>query len=1121
MNQNARKAKVRRYPAIAVPILFMGLLNLQPINASQSEKHSVKQSIELPIPQQNFSIKGKVTDTAGEPIIGANVVEKGTSNGAVTDIDGNFSLTIQNRKNPVVVTYIGYLPLEVAVINNQPLTIKLQEDTKKLDEIVVVGYQTMRRTDLTGAVASLKAGELNLTTPSVGQSLVGKVAGVQISQVSGAPYEGTKIRVRGVASINASSDPLYVIDGYPSNNDLFINPEDIESIEVLKDAASAAIYGSRAAGGVVLITTKRGKEGKAQVKYDFQLSVNQLSKKVNMLNAQEFAELHVEGHNNAYKNLLVTSGKEWNDTMFSDDNATRAKRLGSSNSAAMIPEFLYDFANQKVITPQYDTDWQDELYQNALSQRHTLSVNGGGKDVRYQVSGGYQDQEGIILSTGQKRINLRSNIDIDINEKLKAGANFSMTSNWNKEVREGRFNQGPILGALVYAPIFRAYDENGNLVKNEMASYASAYGFQQIENPVALATETKISRDGIRNTYNVFATYEIAKDLFAKANLAMYNFNEKYEFYLPTSLSSGVNPPYSDAAKASAYSLAKTTGVRDYLGEFTLNYNKTLGKHTFSGVAGYSLQKNMTDIIEVKGTGYEDDHIKEITGHGAEANNIELTGNTKKSNWTMLSYFARANYNFGDKYYLTASFRGDGSSLFGPLNRWGYFPSVSAGWTISNEGFYQDAFGTSSSLKLRGSWGLSGNNNIGNYNFLQVMSSPTGVVLGNSSTESAMYPGEFKDQHLGWESTSQYNIGTDLTLLNGRLALSANYYLSNTFNLLFNKPLSAISGTTSMLTNLPDSKIRNQGIDIQVDSRIFSAKDYEFKISGNISVNRNKVIDLGGASTIITNGAERSYKTHITEEGQPIGMFYGFKVAGMVRESDMANITEDDKYYNASTKSFPDGYVLKGPARSLSQTTKLQPGDLYFDDVNEDGVVDDNDKAIIGSPHPDFSYGFNLSGRYKSFDLSASFNGTYGNKVLDGQDYYIFNMEGSGNQYQIVNDRYRNEENPGNGEIYKASRGGTQSNSTRLSTFYLQDGSFLRCTNITMGYNIPGIAKLTNKTISNIRFYVAVDNAFTLTNYRGYNPEVDYNNGENLTPGVDYGKYPLVRAYNMGVQISF
>jgi TonB-linked outer membrane protein, SusC/RagA family/TonB-dependent outer membrane receptor, SusC/RagA subfamily, signature region len=1072
--------------------------------------------------QQSGVITGTILDAYDVPIIGANVLEKGTMNGTVSDPDGNFSLRINNRNNTLEISYIGYITREVAIGQSNNIRVILQEDIQGLDELVVVGYQSLRKTDLTGAVASIKAGELNLTTPSVGQSMVGKIPGVHISQVSGAPYVGTKIRVRGTTSINASSDPLYVIDGYPANEDMFINPNDIESIEVLKDAASAAIYGSRAAGGVVLITTKRGKEGKAQVSYDYQFTVNQLANKIDMLNAMEFTELYVDGRNNNYKNLMINSGKTWDDSMFSDSNAQRAERLGSSNSGVNIPDFMYDFQNQKVLQPQYDTDWQDELYRNAPMHRHNLSVSGGSNKIRYQLSLGYQDQEGIIVTTGQRRLNLRSNVDVNVNDRFKMGANISSTSTWNREVREGRFDQGPILGALVYAPIFKPYNEDGSFAKNEMGAMSSMYALQSIENPVALATETKINRNGIRNTYNIFGTYEVMDDLIFKANLGTYNSTEKYEFYQPTSLSSGSNPPYSPQAIAAAYARAKNTNVTDYLGEFTVNYNKSFNDiHNFSGVAGYSLQHHKADIVEVNAKGFQDDHITEITGHGADPSDLSLVSTTGKSIWTMISYFTRLNYNYLNKYYLTGSFRGDASSLFGPKNRWGYFPSVSAAWNISNEPFYQNVFSDASSLKFRASWGRSGNNDIGNYNFIQVMSSPIGSVFGNGSVVSAMYPQDFKDEYLGWEKTNQFNVGADVSLFNGRLALSANYYNSLTFDLLFNQSISALSGATSMLTNLHDSKIRNRGFDLQIDGRVLTHRDYDFTVSANLSVNRNKVLDLGGASTIITNGAERSYMTHITMEGQPIGMFYGFKVLGMVREADMANISEDDKHYDEASKSFPEGYVLKGPARSLSQSIKLQPGDLYFEDLNGDGVVDDDDKQIIGSPHPDFTFGLNMNGRYKTLDFSASFNGAVGNEILDGQDYYIFNMEGSGNQYKVVTQRYRDEQNPGNGKIYKASRGGTQSNSTRLSTFYLQDGSFLRMTNFTLGYTLPNIAAITQNNVNNIRLYLAVDNAFTLTNYLGYNPEVDYNNGANLTPGVDYGKYPLARGYNLGVQITF
>ncbi|MFT4222084.1 SusC/RagA family TonB-linked outer membrane protein [Dysgonomonas sp.] len=1073
--------------------------------------------------QNRSVITGTVKDQLQAPLVGVVVKVKNTTQGVATDIDGKFELSVGEKDPTLIFSLMGYLSKEIKITDSNNVSVILEEDNKLLDEVVVIGYQAMRRKDLTGAVASVRATELNVTAPNVGQSLVGKIAGVQISQVSGAPYDGVKIRVRGTASVNASSDPLYVIDGYPSaGGDPFINPEDIESIEVLKDAASAAIYGSRAAGGVVLITTKRGKEGKPKVDFGYQIGFSQLAKKVDMLNSQQFAELLVDGRNNTYKDLMIKAGKTWNDTMFSDDNATRTQKLGSSNSGVKIPDFLYDFANQKVLTPEYDTDWQDELYRNAPFSRYNLSVAGGNKAVRYMVNLGYQDEQGIIVTTKQRRLNLRSNIDIDVTDRLSIGTNIAMTNNWNAEVEEGRFDKGPILGALVYAPIFKPYNEDGSFSKYEMASLASEYGFQQIENPVALASETKISRTGQRHTYNVFSTYKITSYLQAKANLAMYNYTEKYEHYRPTSLSTGTNAPYSDAAKAAAYARAATKKVNDYLGEFTVNFDKEFGKQRINGVAGYAMQRNTQDVIDVTATGFQDDYIPEITAGGADPSYFTLNSATGKSNWSMLSYFARLNYSFKSRYFLTGSFRGDGSSLFSPDNRWGYFPSVSAGWNTSEESFYQNLFGNASTLRLRTSWGLSGNNNLsGNYNFLQTMSEPSGIVFGTGTVNSAMYPEGFKDKNIGWEKTSQYNLGADLGLFKGRLSLSGNFYVSYTYDLLFNQSVSAVSGSTSVLTNLPDSKIRNRGFDLQVDGRIISTKDFDLAASANILINRNKVLDMGGASTILTNGAERSYKTHITMEGQPIGMFYGFKVAGMVTEADMGKIAIDDQYYNASSQSFPDGYKIQGPARSTASTTALAPGDIYFEDVNGDGVVNDADKTIIGSPHPDFTYGFTINARYKTWDLSAAFNGSQGNKILDGQDYYIFNMEGSGNQYAVVSERYRNAENPGNGSIYRASRGGTQSNNTRLSTFYLQDGSYLRCTNLTIGYNVPTIKKITNNSLSSLRFFASVNNLFTITDYLGYNPDVDYNNGSNLTPGVDYGKYPLARSFNFGLQASF
>jgi TonB-linked SusC/RagA family outer membrane protein len=1065
------------------------------------------------------TVTGTVTDETNQALPGVTVRVKGTTTAVSTDVNGRYSINA-DKGTVLVFSFVGYLPQEVTV-SGSPINVSLKPQSNMLTEVVAIGYQTLRKSDVTGAISSVKASELNLVAPTIGQALVGKVAGVQVSQTSGAPYQSTKIRVRGVGSFIASSDPLYVIDGYPASNDVYINPEDVESIDILKDAASAAIYGSRASGGVVLITTKRGKEGKGKFEYDVQTGTSQLAKKVKLLNSDQFGQLVIDGRNNAYRDLWENTGHVWNDAMLSDLNATRVTNVGNAGSV-QIPTYLYDFANQKLIPQTVNTDWQDELYRNAFYQRHTLAFSGGAKDMRYYLSGGYQNQDGIIVSSGQKRYNFRGNVDGDISKKLHVGANMAYTQNENREIQEGRFDHGPILGALIYMPFFPAYNPDGSLATNAAAAQSAAYGFQSIENPVAVATRTKINRKGYRTQINANASYKILPELAFKVNVGTTKFNEKYDYYLPTNLSNGANPPGSPQSIAAATAAAQTTDVNDRLAEFTLNYNKDFGKHHLDVLGGYTAQKNTSDVISLIATGFQNDNIQEITGKGADAAFFRLyQGNlglatglgtqglvpTGKSAFTLLSYLGRVNYSYAGKYFLMGTFRVDGSSRFGSQNKYGYFPSVSAGWTLSEEPFYHDLLGEQSTVKLRASWGRSGNFNIGNYGYIQTLSSPSGVVFGNNGTVvSGTYSNGIADDKLSWESTSQYNFGADVSLFKGRLSILANYYLSYSRDILYTQPISAISGSTTILTNLRNSQIRNTGFDFQLDGRLISSKDFTLNLSGNISINRNMVTKLSGNNSIIINGAERSYLTNITQEGQPVGMFYGFKVAGMVTAENIGKV-----------------------APSASQSNPLHVGDLYFEDTNHDGKVNDADKTVIGSPYADFTYGFALSTTYKKFDFSAAFNGSQGNKVLDGQDYYLYNMEGSGNQYADVVNRYRNPSQPGNGIVYRASRGGTQSNSTRLSTFYLQDGSFLRCNNITLGYTLP--KTLDSKLgISNVRIFASVVNAFTITKYKGYNPEVDYNNSSggsnstqptNLAPGVDYGVYPLVRSYNLGLRVTF
>jgi TonB-linked SusC/RagA family outer membrane protein len=1071
---------------------------------------NVEKQVQIPVapvkstkPAVDVPVSGTVTDITGVPLPGVTVIDAASGRKAGTDVNGKYAINA-TAGSRLSFNYVGYEKIEVLINDQKVVNIKMKESSNSLQEVVAIGYQKVRRSDVTGAISSVKASELNLSAPTVGQALVGKVAGVQVAQTSGAPYASTKIRVRGIGSLNASSDPLYVIDGYPAGNNVFVNPEDIETIDILKDAASAAIYGSRAAGGVVLITTKKGKDGKGRFEYDVQMGVSQLAKKIDLLNATQFAELTINSHNNSYKDLVVNSGKTWTDAMYSDANATRVALVGNSASVSIDPS-VYNFATQSLIKPTVDTDWQDELYRNAFFQRHNLSFSGGAKDIKYFVSGGYQDQDGIVTATSMKTVNFRSNIEANVNKRMKVGANISYTQTNGREVAEGRFS--PMMSALLYIPYFPARDANGVPIQYAQNALANQFGYQGIENPISQAEQIKITRLGYRNTYNAYATYDLLEGLTFKANLGTQIYNEKYDYYLPTSLSAGgSNPPYSPASIEAANAQAQNLTQTDKLAEFTLNYNKDLGKHHLNVLGGYSAQENSNDFTHLTAKGFTNDNVTEITGKGADPAFLTLT-RAYKQKYTLLSYFGRFSYNYNSKYFLTGSLRTDGSSRFGSLNKWGTFPSVAAGWTLSQEDWYNDFLGQQSSVKIRASWGLSGNNNIGNYNSIQTQGSATGVVFGSGTVSSGVSPNTIKDANIGWESTSQYNLGTDVSLFKNRLSFSVNYYLSQSYNLLFLQPISAVSGYPSILTNLSDSKVQNKGLDFQIDGTVIRGRDFSFGASGNISFNKNKVLDLGGASTIYTTGAERSYLTHITAEGEPVGMFYGYKVLGRLTA---ANVGKE--------------------APSSASTNPAKIGDLYFEDLNKDGIVNDADKQVIGSPYAKFTYGFALTFNYKAFDLRTSFNGSYGNKVLDGQDYYLYNFEGSGNQYADVADRYVSEAQPGKGLNYRPSRGGTQSNSTRLSSFYLQNGSYLRMTNATFGYNVP--KELSDRLkVQNIRVFGSVDNAFTISKYKGYNPDVDYNiaatntatgtSTANLAPGVDYGNYPLARTFSLGVKVTF
>lgn len=1061
--------------------------------------------------QTSHTVSGTVKDAPGEPLIGVSVVITGTGTGTVTDADGHYRISLPEGKTQLTFSYVGFEPQTVNTAGRNTIDITLREDARALDEVVVVGYGTMRKSDFTGSLANVKARELSLTAPTLGQALVGRIAGVQVSQPSGAPGEGAKIRIRGVNSLSASSNPLYVVDGYPASEDVYINPEDIESVDVLKDAASAAIYGSRGASGVVMITTKRGNTGKARVDYDYQFSIQQLERKIRLLNASQFRDLVVEARNNAYRDRAEAAGKPWSPL---DDNATRSAN-GFNLSEVGIDPIFFDFTTGKPVEPRYNTDWQDAIYSNAPMHRHNLSVSGGNESLRYRISAGLLDQDGIISPSSHTRMNLRSNIDAQVTKRLKVGLNLSFSDVNERLVQaSGRFiNDGIVQSALVSYPQFPVYNEDGSYsVGNQIAM--KAMGYAQVENPVALAHEINIKQRETRTNFNTNISFEVLKYLTANANLGAQYTTRRYNYYRPRTVGQDGDMPGSAGAAARVQATDITNYDVDKLGEFTLNYNSKFGLHKLDAVAGFTLQKKTYDRVSVSTKGFSDDRVQEITAHGPDPSDVSLGSDTRKAAWTMMSYLGRINYFFDNRYSLSATIRTDGSSRFGPQNKWGVFPSLSAGWSVSNESFYKNTLGESSTLKLRASWGLSGNNNIGNYDVYSVMSQG-GYPFGDGIA-TAYWQGAIKDQSIGWEKTSQFNAGMDLTVFHNRLSLVANFYNSTSYDLLYDMPVSAISGSTSIKTNLTDARVRNRGIDLQLDARVLTGS-FNWNISGNISVNRNKVINMGGINDIYSV-SERNVVSYVTKTGLPIGSFYGYRVDGIISEADYANILTDKNVWANNGNKFPEGYVPVGPA--VPNYNNIHAGDTRWRDINGDGRITEDDRDILGNAYPDFTYGFSTDVSYWGFDLRATFTGSQGGKLINFQKYYLFGMEGYSNQLISALDRWRSEENPGKNNVHRASRASTPNISTRLSSYMVDDASYLRCANITLGYTLPR-ALVSRMQIQAMRLYVSVDNAFTLTGYEGYNPEVDYKSGNNLMPGFDWGDYPLSRMFSVGAKITF
>lgn len=1036
-------------------------------------------------------VRGTVVDQTGESVIGASIQVKGTTQGTITDVDGKFSLGVPDKKSVIVVSFIGYATKELQVDTSKPMSIVLQEDTKVLDEVVVVGYQEVKKKDLTGSVAKADMKEL-LNTPvgSFDQTLGGRIAGVNVSSSEGTPGGTMNIVIRGNNSLTQDNSPLYVIDGFPVEDAAIastINPSDIESLDILKDASATAIYGARGANGVVIITTKKGKIGKAQITYDGSVTMQNVTRKIPMMDAYEFVKLQTEMYPQAAANssggyLMEYNGKQWT---------------------------LEDYRNI------FQYDWQDEIMRTAWQQNHNVRINGGTEGVRYNASLSYYDQDGILLNSGYERFQGRLNTAVR-RDKL----DISLTANYSRSVQTGSTPSETSYSGMNnlffsvwgYRPITypnKSMESLLNDVMDDAIDSTNDYRF----NPIRSLKE-EYRKYYINNLQlNGYVAYDILKGLKLKIS-GGYTYDARKNDQFNNSNTRYGGPTSTDKVNAQIIRNERLT----WLNENTLTYQTNIkNKHFFNALAGVTFQNSVNEYYMLKST-----HIpNESLGMAGLADGTLAASSSLKSSWSMMSYLARLNYNYKSKYYATASFRADGSSKFSKKNRYGYFPSGSLAWNFMEEDFMQPLSKVLNSGKLRVSWGLTGNNRIGEYDYyalLEVLKSRTGDYISNGSVPSGAYPFDNDNTNVGvvptslansdlkWETTEQWNVGLDLSFFKERLNITADIYRKTTRDLLLDASIPLSSGFYSATKNI--GKVRNDGLELSLSTVNVQTKDFTWTTDFNISFNRNKVLELAENQLSLLTAATfdqnyNSQPSYIAMVGMPMGMMYGYLYEGTYKYDDFIQSG--------------NSYTLKPGVPYFSTEANTQPGMPKYKDLNGDGIIDSNDRTIIGRGLPIHTGGFTNSFTYKGFDLSVFFQWSYGNDILNANRLFFEssnNMQRELNQYASYADRWT-PENP-DSDIPAA----TQSSSNRVfSSRVIEDGSFLRLKTVTLGYTFPK-TMIAKAHLSNVRLYLAAQNLWTWTNYSGYDPEVSVRNSA-LTPGLDFSSYPRAYTISFGVNLGF
>ncbi|WP_269227668.1 SusC/RagA family TonB-linked outer membrane protein [Flavobacterium eburneipallidum] len=1010
-------------------------------------------------------LDGTVIDAiTNQPIIGASVVIKGTTHGVTTDAEGKFYFqTGQKFPYILVVSSIGYKKTEV-VVNGNPVIINLKEDVQELNELVVVGYGTQKRKDVTGSVSSIPKANLNQVTSSADNLLRGAVPGVVVTQSSGRPGATSSVRIRGGSSITAGNEPLYVVDGILIYNDnsngtagvtnagagvnvlSTISPGDIESIEVLKDASATAIYGSRGANGVVIITTKKGTKGQDNISYQGYYGFQKVSKKLDLLNASEWASLR-------------------NDVQASIGQAP-------AFSAAQI-EALKTSGNY---------DWQSAAFRNAPVQNHQLSFSGGDERSRYAVSAGFFDQEGVVIATDFRRISLRANYERNYSQNFKFGVNANYSNSisngigTNGGASAGR-NPNPLVAVLYQPPVVPIKNEDGsyNFTNNPYATAVNGIIANPINDLENTINETKIDRI----LTSLFGEYKVNKEITAKVAVSGDIINTKQNYYAPSNTGTG-------AGTKGLASIGNRL-VSSVLNENTINYNTHFGEdHKFSALGGYTLQYTQGEVVNAGANTF----VNDVNAYNALQDGVALRPYSDAFESILKSWLARVNYSYKGKYNLTVSGRADGSSRFGSESLWGYFPSAGFSWNITEEDFAKDK-GIISDAKLRLSAGTTGNQEIGNYLSLASIGSVNYSFGGTIQT--GLTPTRLANPDLRWEKTTQYNVGLDLSLLDKKINFVFDVYSKKTKDLLINVPVPLISGFSSVLQNI--GGVENKGIEIGVTTENIKTDNFYWSSNLVFSANKNKVVEIGNGVQqffpVVPNGSLLQQQPVTVKVGLPLGTFWGYKSDGIFQTQEEIN--------------------TQPKINSLANT---RIGDRRYVDTNGDGIISALDKRDLGSSQPKFVGSFSNTISYNDFDLNFSFQGSYGGKIFNALNQQLEITTLGTNGASTLLDRWTTT-NPSN-EIPRA----TSSPLGIITERYIEDASFLRLKTITLGYTLPKslASKIGTKTI---KLYVSAENLVTWTKYTGFDPEVSSYEQNNLYPGIDFGAYPNSKTFITGLNVTF